>query len=295
MNSIYKNNKKILVCLSFVSIISLGFFMQGCSSDEKNEINPINQYCDFQNPYDYAGKYHNEGLMYVLSKMENPIRLKSSVDEIERNVYDLTMEFCKINPLNSHAFSEGLVASAIQQTKDIRLKSGDNNFSQTQLRYHKKFEDILANTWYCSSVSDVINKIRIVEKEIYESDMTDTDKEALLITYSVGRNSLEFWIGINNTIDTPRLKSSTEDTFRNWWNKNVTPAVEAIVKSDFEGAAAGALAGLVSGATVGTVVGLGVASVPTGITGAVTGAVTGGAGGAVYGSAIGGAAYFFSY
>jgi len=33
MNSIFKNKKKILVCLSFISMISLGFFMQGCSKE----------------------------------------------------------------------------------------------------------------------------------------------------------------------------------------------------------------------------------------------------------------------
>ncbi len=33
MNSIYKNKKKFLLCLSFVSVISLGFFVQSCSNE----------------------------------------------------------------------------------------------------------------------------------------------------------------------------------------------------------------------------------------------------------------------
>lgn len=284
---IYKNQKiKFLIKgIAIIGLVSLGFFMQGCSQED----NYASINCDFQNSYDYVGKYHNEGLLYVLNRIDNPIKLKSDMDNIEQNASELTKEFCQKNPLDNNTFSEDQFAAAIQATKDIRLKSGSNNFSQTELYYHEKFENILKNPQGCSSLSDVYNQIRILEKEIYESNMSNEDKEVLLITYAVGRNSLEFWVGLNKNDNFPRLKSDNENSsssFLDWWSKNVTPAVEAIVKSDFKGAAEGALTGLIAGASAGSVV-------PG--AGTLTGAVTGGATGAVYGSVIGGAEYFFKF
>jgi hypothetical protein len=286
MKTILKNQKVRILSLMMVlaGMVFLGIFMQGCSNEEYQE----NLTCDFQNPYDYVGKYHNEGLAYVLNEMKNTIRLKSDISKIEQSAYNLTKEFCQKNPMGNYSDSEEFIVSAIRKTKDIRLKSGSNNFSQTQLYFHEKFKNIMANPQGCNSLSDVLNKIRIIEKEIYESSMTKQDKEVLLITYAVGRNSLEFWLEFNGKTIHPRLKSGSEWNFFNWWQQNVTPAVEAVVESDFTGAAAGALEGLITGATGGTVVAPG----PGTITGAVTGAVVGGASGAVYGSVVGGAIYF---
>jgi len=290
MKLIYKNQKiKIFsLLLMLVGIVSLGFFMQGCSQED--EIAQLIN-CDFQNPYDYVGKYHNDGLLYVLNKMENSIKLKSDADNIEQNAYDFTYEFCQNNPIGNVSFSDDILASVIQKTKDIRLKSSDNNFSKTQLLYHQKFESILKNPYYCSSLSDVLNRIRILEKEIYDSNMSNEDKEALLITYAVGRNSLEFWVGLNKKSDSPRLKSDNEWDFLDWWQKNVLPALQTIVKGDFDGAYQGALAGLYAGSVAGTVISTPGAGT---VTGAITGTVYGGAYGAIIGSAWNGVAYFIS-
>ena len=182
-------------------------------------------------------------------------------------------------------------AFAVQMAKKIRLKSNSSGFSQTQLYYHKKFLDILASPNNCKSISDVLTKIKTIESEIYFSNMENNEKEALLVTYAIGRNSLEFWLGCDKKLLRPRLKSGGESfDFLGWWNEYVTPAICAIVETDFYGAASGALGGAVLGATSGTVILPGVGT----ITGTIVGTVEGAAYGAVYSSLIGGISYYFT-
>ncbi|MGV8138574.1 MAG: hypothetical protein AB2L20_25510 [Mangrovibacterium sp.] len=259
----------------------------GCQKEEDEFL----QSCDFENPYDYVGKYHNEGLIYVLAKIEDPVRLKSEKSKIESNVFALASDFCKQNSLGNAPFSEDGFASAVQMAKKIRLKSNSSVFSQTQLYYHTKFLDILASPNNCKSISDVLTKIKTIESEIYFSNMENNEKEALLVTYAIGRNSLEFWLGCDKKSLRPRLKSGGESfDFLDWWNEYVTPAICAIVETDFYGAASGALGGAVLGATSGTVILPGVGT----ITGTIVGAVEGAAYGAVYSSLIGGISYYYT-
>lgn len=300
MKKFFKNQRAefLYMGIVLVGIISLGFFTQSCYKEEFDDLTDDgfvkNPHCDFKNPYDYVGTYHNEGLFYVLNNMDSPIKLKSDDNsKIEINARNLTLQFWKENPLGQN-FSEEEFESSIQSAKMIRLKSSQNQFSTTHNDYFDKFKTLVKYPKQCVSIADVYNEIRIIEKEIYESDMSFSDKELLLITYAVGKSSLDFWMGCDKKTSTPRLKSGnygeTGEPFLDWWNRNVTPAVSAIVEVDFYGAAAGALQGLVAGATGGTVVLPGVGS----ITGAITGAVAGGAGGAVYSSVIGGVAYYYT-
>lgn len=281
----YKNIffRKASIISAIVTIVIITGVFVGCQKEEVST-------CNFENPYDYVGEYHNEGLAYVLSKMDNPIRLKSSESAIEDQAYALTLDYCKQNPLSGHISSEEIYVASIQSVKNIRLKSSQK-FSSTQMHYHKKFKELMKNPKNCTSLSDVFNQLRKIEEEIYQSTMDVTDKEALLVTYAVGRYSLEFWLSQkqDNKNNKLRLKSGSEsNAFLSWWSQNVTPALNAIVESDYEGAAAGFMGGLVTGACVGS----GVPLAGT-ITGAVTCGVTGGAGGAIFGSTIGGVKYFF--
>ena len=282
-----KNNQTVTMFAIVVFAIVMGV-LAGCQKEDSDV-------CNFENPYDYVGEYHNEGLAYVLSKMDNPIRLKSSESIIEDQVYALTLDYCKQNPLLGYIASEEMYAGSIQSVKNVRLKS-NQKFSSIQTRYQSKFNELIYNPKKCSSLADVFNQLKNIEREIYQSNMDVTDKEALLISYAVGRYSLEFWLSLKQvTIDEPkpRLKSDNEnansmDSFLNWYTTYVTPAISSIVESDYQGAAAGILGGLITGACVGS----GVPGAGT-ITGAISCAVIGGAGGAIFGSAVGGAWYFF--
>lgn len=262
--------------------------MVGCQKEEDTYI------CNFENPYDYVGNYHNEGLLYVLDKLkaDNSIRLKSSEIDIEQATCDLTREFCAQNPLKGAHFSNESLSASFQTVQNIRLKSTDSQHSDIRHIYHTKFEKILDNPDGCNSLFDVLNRIRIIEEEIFQSNMDVTDKEALLVTYAIGRNSLEFWLSLNKeACNVPRLKSGSEDSFLTWWTSNVMPAVRSVVTADFAGAAAGFLEGAITGATGGTVLMPGVGSV----TGAIVGGVGVAAAGAIYGSVIGGALYYFQF
>ena len=118
------------------------------------------------------------------------------------------------------------------------------------------------------------------------------DKEILLVSYAVGRNSLEFWLACTNINQVqPRLKSGSEliNSFLSWWN-SVEPTVSFIVGEDANGAIDGMILGGTAGAVFGTYAGGPVAGAALAIRSAVqSGAWTG-----VYASVKAGVLYYRS-
>jgi hypothetical protein len=259
-------------------VCALILFAQSCNKDITENID------EFDNPYEYAGKYHNEGLSYILSNVDNTVKLKSqdnSVEDIEKQVHVLAGEFCANNPLHGEIVPIKEFEKISQAVQQIRLKSSQNQLSPICEKYRIIFHDLLKSSKNCKSISGVLNKIKRIEKEIYQTDMENVDKESLLVAYAIGRNSLEFWTSYANGRNKPRLKNGNEDfDFLDWWGENVMPAIADVVFDDYEGAAWGAAAGLILGGSGGSILpGVGT------ITGAITGAVTGGAAGALEESA----------
>jgi hypothetical protein len=266
------------VCVMIVIVASC--FVTGC---QKEDIMMEND-DEFDNPYEYVGEYHNEGLSYILSKIESTVKLKSQnidVENIEKQVYALTGEFCANNPLHGEIISIKEFEKISQTLKQIRLKSSQNQFSPIREKYYIIFCKLLKNSENSKSISNVLKKIKKIEQEIYYADMDNIDKESLLVAYAIGRNSLEFWTSsINIRNSTPKLKTGNEFDFLDWWEANIMPAIYDVVINDYEGAAWGGATGLILGGSVGSAVpGAGT------ITGAITGAVTGGAAGALEESA----------
>lgn len=282
-------NNGILVL--FVFSCTFGLIVQSCSSndvsDQITESNFTNKVCNFENPYEYAGKYSSEGLKFVLNNVQR-IRLKSSNVDIKKEIYDQTVNFFENNPLGKDTISSELFESSIQPINNILLKSGKSQFSEIQQKYLDKFQEIIMNPKGCNSTSDVINKIKFVEEEINNSDMSNSDKEILLVTYAVGRNNLEYWLSTIKTTPAPRLKGGNTENqgFLGWWSSNVTPVVTTALNGAIAGAATGAVTGAIYGGGAGTIVAPGPGTITVGVTGAVTGAVIGAIGGAIWNTGV---------
>lgn len=302
---IFKTNKMILVVTTAIVLLSILPFFQSCNSKEDGGIQLIRDSQSiikvssnvFENPYEYVGKYHNEGLKAVFDNMKDTIRLKTDAEYRKDKAKKLTLDFCNKKSLNGVYIKEKISNSTFESVDKFNSKLSNTKFSENSQIYQNMFREIIRKPNGCKSISDVINKLKEIEQEIYCSGIDKNDKEALLVEYAIGRNSLEFWLSCKSTSTNSLQKSKrfksgsneSSDSFLDWWNKTVTPAVVAVVESDFNSAAEGAVAGLTIGVLGGSVVpGAGT------VTGAITGTVSGAATGAVYGSVIGGVKYYFT-
>ncbi len=294
-----KNDTRNLVILFKALCLSMFLVVYGCNNEEftSNPSNPHGStFSAFQqNPYDFVGKYHNEGLLYVLEGLKKSnvetrgVQVQPSIEEIQR----LASQFYQENKLVAKGVHYCIdtinypitkTLTAIPQTRTI-----NENYSDKIEYYLSLFLENLRSPKGINSLEEFNQRIGILEEEVCQSRLTEEEKAIILVAYAVGKYSLKFWLDVSDTKTLPVLKTRSE-SFSDWWAHNVTPAIKAVVESDFAGAAAGALDGAISGATGGTVLAPG----PGTVTGAVAGAVTGGASGAIYGSVIGGAMYYFS-
>lgn len=273
-----KPSKISFISLGLIPVIALFIFL-GCNQDEST-LQPDK--VAFTNPYDYVGEYHNEGLAQVLAdvKEEYLASAKNNID-LEELVYNKTRAYCMANPI-------GGVAVTTEQFDQVIKPLGlsRKNAPAIDMEYIGEFMEILNDPTDCENVTDITEKIACVEAEIYESSLSDEDKEVLLIAYAVGKHSLEFWVSI--VID-----EETEEEiilyggFGDWWKNKAMPYLSYMLEADFGGAAAGAIGGAIIGGAGGMIGG------PAGgITGAITGAVVGGGGSAIVSSACAGAGYF---
>jgi len=57
--------RNIRIVSLVAAIVTIAGVLAGCQKDE-------NSICDFENPYEYVGLYHNEGLAYVLTIWTTP-------------------------------------------------------------------------------------------------------------------------------------------------------------------------------------------------------------------------------
>lgn len=289
-----KLTEKLTALISLICI-SVLISIYGCSSEEAYNEQHSPKFSDYEaNPYEFVGEYHNKGLTYILQELKETAKVTTrgipaipTIDEIKI----LTESFCQENRLEFAGVqypidtknSPILNSEILPSTRSI-----NNQFSSDVQYYLSLFEHNLKNSQDVNSLDDFMIKIKKIEQEIYHSDIQEGDKAILLISYAVGRHSLEFWLEVSGQETLPLVKTRSE-SFSDWWSHYVTPAIESVVTADFAGAAAGALGGMMAGGTVGSVV-----PGPGTVTGAVAGAVEGGASGAIYSSVVDGVIYYFS-
>lgn len=289
-----KKLTKNLTALTCLTCISVFISIYGCSNEVFYDEHHDSQVSDYwENPYDFVGEYHNKGLIHILQELKTEAKVTTrgiptipTIDEIRI----LTESYCQENILESNGVQYPIDTknSTIIYSETLpKTRSLKKQFSSDAQYYLSLFEQNLKNPKDVNSLNDFMQKTKEIEQEIYLSNIQEEEKVILLISYAVGRHSLEFWLEVSGQEVLPLVKTRSE-SFSDWWSHYVTPAIESVVKADFAGAAAGALGGLVVGATGGSVV-----PGPGTVTGAVVGAVQGGASGAVYSSVVDGVVYYF--
>lgn len=302
MKKLTEQTSKLIM---FISIFTI---LYGCSNENTFDTSDNFQDQekeDFHNPYDFVGEYHNEGLLYVFSKLEKDFSTNTRSLQMDQksqatNITDTT-HVNKIKQIISSYSNEYPLTYKGKQYPFIRCyptplsqispstRSFTFQYTINVQNYLTEFENLITSPTDIYSIDDFMQAINEIEQEIYNSDMSEEEKTILLLSYAVGKYSFQFWTNIaDKRISAPIAKTRSE-SFADWWSQHVTPVVYSIVKSDFAGAATGALEGLITGASGGSVVAPG----PGTVTGGVAGAVGGAATGAVYGSVIDGILYYF--
>mgnify|MGYP000879204257 CR=1 FL=1 len=305
MKSISKNKikKTLNMGIAIMSIFFFAVLIQGCSKDDLelsyNDTvtntfeTKVNFSSKVMNPYDFIGKYHNDGLQFVLDEYEKRPQLKAE-RQLEEQIKDLTNMYMEDNDI----FSSSNITTSIDLSSlsimdkislnQIRLKKDRLFLVRDQQIYFDKLSNIFNNN--ISSPQNLIDKINEIESEIITNKkLTEEAKSQLLITSAVAKYSSIFWIEFllknNNMEHSIRLKNGSESGsgFSNWWKNTFMPKAEEVIKADFSGAAAGAVMGAITGGGAGSIV-PGAGTVTVGI----TGAVVGGAQGAIGSSAIAG-------
>lgn len=270
------------------------FAFYSCSSEEFDKSTTTSSL--WQNPYDFAGEYHNKGLLYVFQNLENDTEIKTRsaqtslpIEKIQR----LTDSFCERNRLEDKGvqyYFDIKDCTVFNYNTFLKTRAAGGYYSDKVQYYLNIFLKSLKNPRGINSLDEFNQMISRYEQEVFQSNMTEEEKVIILVSYAVGRYSLKFWLDVSNTNSLPVIKTRSE-SFSDWWSGTVTPAVAAVVEADITGAAAGAIEGAIGGATGGSAVAPG----PGTVTGAVSGAVAGGTTGAIYSSAVGGVVYYFSH
>lgn len=306
-----KNIKKTAyLLLALIVTASSVFTFQSCSNEDDSDLKATEE---FVNPYNFVGQYHNDGLSYVIENYSKRIDSRSlkaknynkvnQANDINKNIMELTNEFCQKNKLNNVSIEQmnSNFKKEISNRFGIKSQNGIckvqstdsiQQFSKEQLVYIDKFKETL-KLLKNHTVSEVQNKLNEIEWSINNSNLSEKDKEMLLVAYAVGRYSLNFWSNyleknpkIIKPQKTKRFKIDTYSpeesiNFLGWWQQYVVPELERLCVTDFEGAGLGALQGLIFGGGVGTLVPV-AGTVTVGITAAVVGAAQG----AVFSSGI---------
>ncbi len=320
MTQYFKNKTNVLLGISLSLIVSALAGISSCSSEfddineEPSEVKlplsfntEVNYSSKIQNPYDFIGQYHNDGLQSVINEYKSTPSLKGTNSK-ESVIKNLTKSFVKNNKFENYnsaiSISDEYVSVVADNVLDksidkVRLKSGTTeSLSVTQRKFFDKIKEILFNRTI-TSPQVLVDKINDVEADIMTTKlMTDDEKGQILIASAVAKYSSIFWIqfmlekGNLSIKSTMRLKSGTVETgdpFSDWYSNVFLPNAATVVEGDFIGAAQGAITGLIFGGSAGSIA-PGVGTVTVGISGAMVGGATG----AIVGSAWEGISILFS-
>ena len=276
-------NRKVAISLMGIACLALIVILfHGCTKDDYTPDN-----LKFENPMDFVGQYHNKGLDYIFQNLKySDLNLKSNQDKTEQ-ISLLFNDFLKTTLAETVLYNSkidykefgSVMSEKIIYANTNKSKSPNNQLTERQSSYVHKLKKLLYNQKKIDSLL-VFNRISKLEKEIWESDMTEDEKYVVLIASSVGKYSWKFWSQKNPLkTNTPRLKGSKEDgnpedaVWQEW--------VNGCLDADIEGSITGAIAGGIMGAIWGSVLLPGVGT----LTAAIVEAVHGGFYGAVIGSA----------
>ena len=275
--------KPLATIISLVSIFILSAVFQGCKKEEIFfETNS-----KFENPLDFIGQTHNQGLEYIFKNIETSSNGLKSARNKEAQLVSLTNDFLKTLPKESILYNSKLDYKLLgnsmsQKIFDSKLKSASIQLSLEQRDFVDELKDLIKKSIKKKKFEQIFEDVSKLEERVWNSNMNDDEKYIVLVATSVGKYSLNFWsqkkMKKNNI---PRLKSATteddgwfdEDAYYEWVND--------AVNADIDGSITGAIGGGIIGGIWGSVLLPGVGT----ITASIVEAVHGGFYGAVIGSA----------
>lgn len=300
-----KKNGTLNIGMIIMSVFFLGIFIHSCDKDNfeitdndspKSVPDVINTNVDFSskitNPYDFIGKYHNEGLQFVIDEHRKSPKLKAG-QELDEQIKELVVSYMKKNDVfKSTGMKPSINFSSISVLNEINLKQvklkSDNLFPiKDQQIYYEKLKKVFSKK-NVSSPQALISYINEIECNIInDKKLKEEEIAQLLITTSVAKYSSIFWIEAllkaDNKRSGIRLKNGSEPgwNFSDWWQDTFVPSAQEVVEADFDGAAAGAIIGVLVGAGAGSVA-PGAGTVTVGVTGAIVGGAQGAIGSSAY-------------
>ncbi|HED05830.1 MAG TPA: hypothetical protein ENI61_04005 [Ignavibacteria bacterium] len=219
--------------VSLFSIILL-VVLNSCQTD--NITSPTNKE-PFVNPYSKVGKLHNEGLDYILSKIESSRelfkyknhKLIKSKDEILNFITNSGLEFIKKKNLGKYTKTAFLEYSQ----KNLYKTNSDVEDSLTDLQ-KKYLNDI---NYITETVKDTI-KLKVslndLENNAYNV-LGEEDSRVILIASSVAYSSTTYWARNFN-----KWKQAIIDT-SNLQKTNNINTLKEIAAADVAGAVVGAM------------------------------------------------------
>ncbi|WP_298645823.1 hypothetical protein [uncultured Proteiniphilum sp.] len=297
-------------------MISLGIFVQGCSSDFDSDVKIEN--LDIPEEYNEVGVSHNEGLEYIFEEIKalgieytkNP-RLKSRpfMENKDEFIKQATFNFC-----NQHEQLQKHIDICKHVLKDSpSLKSsGMENFSPAVQQLLNEITSVLSRKFKENELSRLKALLDVINQKA-ATTLSEADAAVIYCATSTGYHSYQYWRNNykkwyfalnypeimeqynNEELHQLQLKNGKIrikgwwddiwDTVEDWWDAG-SDAVSTwwdnngstIVESDSMGAAAGILYAIDSGAATVTMV-----FGPEGWVLTIAGAATSGA---VYSSAI---------
>jgi hypothetical protein len=272
--------KPLVTIVSFIAIFVLSVFFQGCI--EEIDVNG-NKISNFDNPLDFIGQTHNQGLEYILRNIEASKGGLKSAQNGKEMIISLTNDFMEKLPKETILFNNKVNYvefgnSISRKIFESNLKSESIQLSNEQRIFVNELKRIIERNIKSGKYDQIFNNVSILEERIWNSNLNDDEKYVLLAATSVGKYSLQFWsqkkISTNNS---PRLKSGTTESNQDPLTRWLNDAVNA----DIDGTITGAIAGGIVGGIWGSVLLPGVGT----ITATVVEAVHGGFYGAIVGSA----------
>lgn len=257
--------KNFLFMLVLAALAITSMVCATCSRLEDNNPETLQE---FDNPFDFVGYNHNNGLDYIIQNFPRSGLNKKDVQDTILEVYSLLNEYVSALPPGSILHNDFLDRKAIEKRvsniflNSDALKSSADKLSAKQTVYIQRFKNILKQNPESDSIR-VFTLISTLEKEIWESNLSENDKFVLLIATSVGKHSWKYWT--YEKLSKSWTHESKNEVWPDWQKLK-----EAVVEADILGAIGGAIGGCITGAIIGTVILPGVGTITACVLEAVT-------------------------
>lgn len=211
------------------------------------------------NPFLKVGVLHNSGLEYFITNFSSSgtVVIEDIIDLISqylKSIYGSTVD------INDAYYYEITSASVnLKNSKPFVEILKDNNIPDHSICYINTILSISNDLAY----SEALQIVKGIQYSILVSSLSEVDKKYPLLTASIAKASLEYWISVSGGSTNPWTPYIPDPTSFRWpW------------KEDAKGAVSGAIAGAVAGSPV------------LGGPGVVVGAVGGAIGGAIGSSVV---------